>query len=214
MEYGNAEVQKNGDITLVKLRMEPGQALLLKTQQTTSQKTWKYYKEEGEALPLNGKWELSFEKGGPVLPPKAMVSNLGSWTELGPEATAFSGMATYTTHFKAPKGKVDRWKLQLGDVRESAQVWLNGSYVGTAWSVPFELELGSLKKGNNTLTVKVTNLGANRVRDMEIRGQEWKNFYEINMVDKDYKEFDATKWDPMPSGLLGPVSLIPLRMDD
>jgi hypothetical protein len=214
MEYGNAEVQKKGDITMVKLRMEPGRAFLLKTQKTVSQKKWKYYREEGEALPLNGKWELSFEKGGPVLPPKATVAKLGSWTELGPEATAFSGTATYTTHFKAPKGKVDRWKLQLGDVRESAQVWVNGSYVGTAWAVPFELQLGSLKKGKNTMTVKVTNLAANRVRDLEIRGREWKNFYEINMVDKDYKEFDATKWNPMLSGLLGPVSLIPLKMDD
>jgi hypothetical protein len=70
-----------------------------------------------------------------------------------------------------------------------------------------------LKKGKNTLTVKVTNLGANRVRDMEMRGEEWKIFYEINMVDKDYKKFDATKWSPTPSGLLGPVTITPLQQN-
>ena len=31
------------------------------------------------------------------------------------------------------------------------------------------------------------------------------------MVDKDYKKFDATKWNPTPSGLLGPVSITPLK---
>ena len=46
---------------------------------------------------------------------------------------------------------------------------------------------------------------------MELRGEEWKNFYEINMVDKDYKKFDATQWKPMPSGILGPVTLVPLK---
>ena len=56
----------------------------------------------------------------------------------------------------------------------------------------------------------MTNLSANRVRDLELKGKEWKIFYEINMVDKDYNKFDATKWAPMPSGLNGPVSITPL----
>jgi hypothetical protein len=46
---------------------------------------------------------------------------------------------------------------------------------------------------------------------MELKGEEWKIFYEINMVDKDYKKFDATKWNPTPSGLLGPVTITPLK---
>ncbi|MEP6803288.1 MAG: hypothetical protein ABI892_02110, partial [Flavobacterium sp.] len=66
----------------------------------------------------------------------------------------------------------------------------------------------------NILKIQVTNLSANRIRDKEIKGEEWKIFYEINMVDKDYKKFDATKWNLTPSGLLGPVTLTPLQQQN
>ncbi|PHR86084.1 MAG: hypothetical protein COA80_19940, partial [Leeuwenhoekiella sp.] len=83
----------------------------------------------------------------------------------------------------------------------------------TAWSVPFRLRLHDLKPKGNTLKIAVTNLGANRIRAKERRGEEWKNFYEINMVNKDYKPFDASVWELTPSGLLGPVTLIPLNLE-
>ncbi|MCK5464227.1 MAG: hypothetical protein KAI95_14465, partial [Bacteroidales bacterium] len=57
--------------------------------------------------------------------------------------------------------------------------------------------------------IEVTNLSANRLRDLELSGGEWKIFHEINMVDRHYTRFDATGWDPMPSGLLGKVRIIP-----
>ena len=75
------------------------------------------------------------------------------------------------------------------------------------------MNLGQLKNGKNTLTLKVTNLAANRLRAKELRGEEWKTFYEINMVNKDYKPFDAKVWEPTPSGLLGPIELIPLQIE-
>jgi hypothetical protein len=213
-EYGNAIVQKKSDATLVKLHLESGQSFILKTEAIASQQQWKYYQKTDDAITLNGNWELSFDTGGPKLPLNARVSTLESWTKLSPEAEAFSGTATYNLQFDAPNTAADNWNLNLGDVRESAKVWLNGTFIGSVWSVPFTINLGKLKKGKNTLTVKVTNLGANRVRDMERKGEEWKIFYEINMVDKDYKKFDATKWDPTPSGLLGPVTITPLKRNN
>lgn len=210
-EYGNATVKKQSDISFVKLHIEPGQSLILKTENRASQKQWKYFEKIADAIALNGEWNITFDKGGPKLPSKAKVSTLESWTKLNPEAEAFSGSATYTLEFENPNVQVENWSLNLGDVRESAKVWLNGTFIGNVWSVPFQINTGKLKAGKNTLTVQVTNLGANRVRDMEIRGEEWKIFYEINMVDKDYNKFDATKWKPMPSGLLGPVTLTALQ---
>jgi hypothetical protein len=210
-EYGNAVVQKKSDVTLVKLRIESGQSFILKTEDVASQKAWNYFEKIADPIVLKGNWELTFDKGGPKLPSSATIGTLGSWTKLGHDAEAFSGTATYNLKFDAPKTEADNWSLNLGDVRESAKVWLNGTYIGTAWSNPFTINLGKLKKGTNKLTVQVTNLGANRVRDMELRGEEWKIFYEINMVDKDYNKFDATKWDPTPSGLLGPVTITPLK---
>lgn len=208
---GNAIVQKNAENTLVKLRIESGKSLLLKTENTASEKPWKYYDTSAEPIVLKGEWNLTFEKGGPSLPAPAKVNTLDSWTKISPEAEAFSGSAVYTLQFDAPKVAADNWRLNLGDVRESAKVWLNNQYIGQAWSVPFQINLGQLKKGKNELKIQVTNLSANRVRDMEMKGKEWKIFYEINMVDIDYEKFDATRWAPMPSGLLGPVSITPLK---
>lgn len=213
-DFGNAIVQKSAKNTLVKLKIEPGQSYFLKTENTASQKKWNYYEKTADAIVLNGKWQINFDKGGPQLPPAATVSNLESWTKLSPEAEAFSGSATYTLQFDNKNNKAENWNLNLGDVRESAKVWLNDKFIGTAWSVPYQLNIGKLKPGKNTLKIQVTNLSANRVRDMELKGQEWKIFHEINMVDKDYKKFDATKWAPMPSGLLGPVTITPLKQEN
>jgi len=55
----------------------------------------------------------------------------------------------------------------------------------------------------------VTNLMANRLADLERRrGAEWRPFLMVNIH---YKPFDAATWKPTPSGLLGPVRLIPLQ---
>ncbi len=116
--------------------------------------------------------------------------------------------------FNAPisSGASD-WILDLGDVRESARVTLNGQSVGTLWSLPFRTRVGShLKPGRNVLEVEVTNFAANRIRDLDRRGVPWKIMKEINFVDIHYKPFDASKWDVAPSGLLGPVTLPPLRV--
>ncbi|MFI0430313.1 glycosyl hydrolase [Mariniflexile sp. HMF6888] len=210
-KYGNALVKKETNTTLVKLRIEPGQSFILKTETTKSYPNWNYFKASGNPIELKGNWQISFKKGGPELPPSAKINTLQSWTTLSPEAEAFSGTALYTLEFNAPDIEADNWKLNLGDVRESAKVWLNGNYIGDLWSAPFSINLGHLKKGKNELKVQVTNLAANRIRAKELRGEEWKIFYEINMVDKDYNKFDATKWQSMSSGLLGPISIIPLK---
>ncbi|KAF2329815.1 glycosyl hydrolase [Flavobacterium daemonense] len=213
-EFGNAIVQKSANTTLVKIKIAPGESYFLKTENTASQKKWNYYEPTADAIALKGNWKINFDKGGPELPPSATISNLESWTTLGPQAEAFSGSATYTLEFNNPNAKTENWSLNLGDVRESAKVWVNGEFIGTAWSVPYQLNIGKLKSGKNILKIQVTNLSANRIRNKEIKGEEWKIFYEINMVDKDYKKFDATKWAPIPSGLLGPITITPLKQQN
>jgi hypothetical protein len=101
--------------------------------------------------------------------------------------------------------------LNLGDVREVADVRLNGQPLGTAWCLPFRLAIPAtrLKAKGNHLAVAVTNLSANYMRLYDRQHPGWKKFYDINMVDIRYKPFDATAWDALPSGLLGPVTLTP-----
>lgn len=209
-KYGKASIENEGSITKVMVNIPSGKSLFLKTGKSDIP-SWNYYDVAGNAIKIEGDWQLEFLKGGPKLPESASLSSLKSWTELNQEAESFSGTAKYEIVFQNPDIEVDNWLLNLGDVRESAQVWLNDIYLGEAWSVPFTLNTGKLQD-TNKLVVQVTNLAANRIRAKELRGEEWKIFHEINMVDKDYKEFDATNWKPMPSGLLGDVSLTPLKL--
>ena len=58
----------------------------------------------------------------------------------------------------------------------------------------------------------MTNLGANRIKAKEARGEEWKSFYNINMVGLDYKPFDTSKWELLEAGILEDPILIPLKI--
>lgn len=209
---GRALIQKEGSTTLVKVNIPSGKSLFLRTDKVSDLSEWAYYEAAGDEVQIKGDWEIEFLKGGPNLPETTSLSTLQSWTALSQDAESFSGTAQYTTTFDRPDQEADNWQLTLGDVRESAKVWLNGTYLGTAWSVPFTLETGALK-AKNKLVIQVTNLATNRVRAKEMRGEEWKIFHEINMVNKDYEKFDATQWDPMPSGLLGAVTITPLKLE-
>jgi hypothetical protein len=46
---------------------------------------------------------------------------------------------------------------------------------------------------------------------MDQRKVPWKIMREINFVNINYRPFDASNWPLTPSGLLGPVTLTPLR---
>jgi hypothetical protein len=60
------------------------------------------------------------------------------------------------------------------------------------------------------LDVDVTNVSANRIRDLDRRGVVWKTFRDINIVNIDYKPFNAANWPLTDSGLLGPVTITPV----
>ena len=102
------------------------------------------------------------------------------------------------------------WQIDLGDVRESARVYINGQFIGCAWSVPYVLNIDSkvLKSGNNDIRIEVTNLPANRIADLDRRGVKWRKMEEINVVDINYKKTNYDQWEPVKSGLNSGVKLI------
>jgi hypothetical protein len=102
--------------------------------------------------------------------------------------------------------------LSLGDVRESARVRWNGEEVQTLVANPYQCVVRNVRAGKNVLEIDVTNLSANRIRDLDRRKVEWRKFYDINFVNLNYKPFDASEWMLRPSGLLGPVTLEPLAI--
>jgi hypothetical protein len=200
----------------VYLQVAPGQSrLLLTSPQPTIEPTWPYTVAAGDPVPLDGEWTIDFIAGGPALPAPLHTRDLRCWTELGDETVQpFAGTARYRLEFDAPAaGAADTWLLDLGDVRNSARVSLNGDFLATAWSLPFRVPLGDrLRPGRNVLEIEVTNLAANRIRDLDRRGVDWKIMHEINFVDIDYRPFDASAWPTTPSGLLGPVRLVPQQI--
>jgi len=227
---------KNGIAVEVYLQLAPGESLILRTCSAPNYRSllagapgdpspagrllhldpWPYSKSADRPILLEGKWSINFIKGGPDLPPAIESDILKSWTELGgEEAQRFAGTARYRIEFTLPSEKTDGWLLDLGDVRESARVRVNGRDVATAWSRPLHVRVGEfLKPGRNVLELDVTNLAANRIRDLDRRGVKWKIMREINFVDIHYQPFDASPWPLAPSGLLGPVALIPLQNFD
>jgi hypothetical protein len=125
---------------------------------------------------------------------------------------AFSGLATYEVTFSFSPAEKTGYLLHLGRVHESARVRLNGTYLGLFWSIPFEARVGHLlNDGENHLEIEVANLMANRIRAMDRANIPWRIFHEINFVNIDYKPFDASGWEVEPSGLAGPVVLIPVE---
>ena len=165
-------------------------------------------------IPLTGEWQLEFIAGGPALPSPARLHELRSWTELDdPEVGRFAGTARYRLEFDAPGIPAQAWALELGDVREAARVKLNGKQLGGIWAAPFKLRIdGPLRPRGNVLEIEVSNLPANRIRDLDVRKVDWKIMKDTNLVSLSYAKFDASGWEIAPSGLLGPVRLVPLEI--
>lgn len=209
---GLAEIKTTNNGTDIKIDLKPGQTVFLKTNQKTIEASpWKYQTRSDKPIALNNPWSIEFIEGGPILPNPIILDSLHSWTDLDGDYENFSGTSKYSTTFQVENPNASGWMLNLGDVRESARVFLNGEFIGAVFAHPFQIDLsGKVKTGDNKLVIEVTNLSANRIRFLEKSGVEWKIFYEINMVNIHYQPFDAASWDPVASGLISDVQLIPV----
>ena len=119
------------------------------------------------------------------------------------------GTGVYETSFRLDRSKVSKtMAIDLGDVRESARVYINGKEIGCAWAVPYVLTFdGKILKKNNTIRIEVTNLPANRISEMDRKGANWRKFKK-EYYDVRYGLTTYEKWDPMPSGLNSSVKIL------
>jgi len=195
------------------VELEPGQSIIVHvlSEFRPAKQQNRKYQPTAISTKIQGNWNVRFVEGGPKLPPPFSTDKLASWTELGgEEAQRFAGTALYTITFDAPGGKAGDYAIDLGKVCQSARVRLNGSDdLCTLIIPPFRVPRVHLKDANNHLEVEVTNTSANRIRDLDRRKVPWKNFYDTNVVNLNYKPFDASDWPLADSGLLGPVTLVP-----
>ena len=199
----------------VYLQLDPGESAVVRVypEQRLSGPAWPYLQTAGAPVELEGTWHVEFIEGGPELPGEFNTDRLASWTEFGDDAAKrFAGTARYELTFDAPGDEAESRLLDLGEVCHSARVELNGRDLGTLIQPPYRVPVDDLKRSGNTLVVEVTNLSANRIRDLDVRGVDWKRFHNINFVNLDYKPFDASDWPVRDSGLLGPVTLTPAEI--
>jgi hypothetical protein len=160
---------------------------------------------------IDGPWEVRFPYGWGA-PPSKVFSKLISWTE-DPEdgIKYFSGIAAYHKEFKIPADLLapdQHLVLDLGRVREVADVYLNGKPLGILWKPPFRLDITrAAKPGKNRLIVEVANLWSNRIVG-DAKLPENQRYTRTNIT-------SPRTWGPpwqeaplLESGLIGPVRLL------
>jgi len=131
-------------------------------------------------LTINGPWEVHFPPGWNA-PAKVTFPRLQSWTASADSGVKyFSGTATYIRDFDVPadlpRSRRELW-LDLGAVKNLAEVSLNGKSLGILWKSPFQADVtDAIRSGRNTLEIKVTNLWPNRlIGDEQLPADcEWK----------------------------------------
>lgn len=196
------------------LQLRSGESIILQSfnKPIKNVEKWQYISEKPGVIDINHGWKLHFKESEPKIDKTFDIDTPSSWTLLD-DSIAKKTMATgvYTNTIDVNKANTDDWILDLADVRESARVYINHNYVGTLWAVPYRLKVGKwLKEGNNIIEIEVTNLPANRISEMDRKGEKWRIFNEINVVNLNYKDIPYNNWQPMPSGLNGNVKLIPI----
>ncbi len=176
---------------------------------------------------IGGEWSLSFPPDWGA-PSSVTLDNLISWTDhTNAGVRYFSGTATYEKEIEIPAERLaagrELW-LDLGTVKNFAEVSLNGQSFGVLWKPPFRANItAAAKPGANKLIVKVTNLWPNRIigdeqlpPDVEWNGKELKAWPQWLLDNKPSPtgRLTFTTWHHytkdsplLESGLLGPVTL-------
>jgi hypothetical protein len=154
---------------------------------------------------VDGPWQINFP---PDLgaPPSATFQKLTDWKDNPDEGIKyFSGTATYSKSIEVSaawlKPGAHVW-IDLGSVKNLAEVSVNGKALGIVWKQPYRVDATSaLKPGANSLEVKVTNGWANR-----IIGDRQSNVTKTyTFTSPKFYKASSPLW---ASGLLGPVQVV------
>ncbi len=179
-------------------------------------------------LDLAGPWDLGFPPGWGA-PPQITLPSLISWTDSTDQGVKyFSGTATYTKEMDIPAEMLSAghslW-LDLGRVKNLAEVYVNGQSLGILWKPPFRVNITqAARPGNNQLVIKITNLWPNRLigdeqlpDDREWDGKHLKAWPQWLLDGKPSPtgRYTFTTWHHwtkddalLDSGLLGPVQVV------
>jgi hypothetical protein len=157
-------------------------------------------------MELHGPWTVAFDPkwGGPA---SVTFDNLASWTDRPePGIRFYSGTAVYRKTFELLQSAIGNPQsailLDLGEVRELAEVKVNGQSCGIVWTPPFRVDITrALKPGPNELVVEVVNFWPNRIiGDAGLPPQQRLTRTNIRRL--------TAETPLMRSGLFGPVTVL------
>ena len=197
--------------TTVPLSLKPNDAVFVVFRKKTESSSLKLAQQvETPLTSIDGAWNVSFQphRGAPA---QIVLDQLTSWSEnSNPGVKYFSGTGSYTKTIEASadwfKDGSQIW-LDLGSVKNLAEVVVNGKSLGIVWKTPFRVNVTEvLKQGENALEIKVTDLWVNRlIGDMQSGV--------TNKITYTTMQFYQANSPLLPSGLLGPVKLVSLSED-
>lgn len=187
----------------------------------TMEKTKSNFPKLTELIDLGDAWKVTFDLlwGGPGNVEFPKLINWINSTEDG--IKYYSGKATYRKDFDLNskiKGEVkaehkgERLFLDLGNVKNVAEVRLNGKNLGILWCAPWRVEItNSVKPTGNSLEIDIINLWANRVVG-DLNLPKDKRYTKTH----DAFRFEMLKSDTplLESGLLGPARIVTSSITD
>ena len=182
------------------LNLAPGQSVLV-SQVATKSKVQRVGDKVISPIEPISKVSISFPD---KLLKSSMLDSLQYWTR-DSSTHDYWGKGTYAFDFELTSEQLPQAKvLHFDQVRDWVRVKINGIDLGIVWSLPYQIQIpAGLLKSTNHIELEVTNVSANRIRKLDRERVNWKNFYEINFVDIQYKPFDASSWEVTESGLQG-----------
>ena len=192
--------------TVVPLSFDSWEAYFVVFGENTRDESFELPKTTEQTLAtVSGPWIVSFQPNRGA-PESAVFDTLVSWTENADSSIKyFSGTATYKNSFALEADAGDNQvQLDLGAVNYIAEVTVNGQTLGILWKSPYKIDITkAIKKGQNELEVKVTNVWANRLIGDAQPGVDKKiTFTTMPLV--------GPNQALLPSGLMGDVKVISL----
>ena len=192
--------------TTVPLKLEPWGTVFVVFRHPTKAASRSLPKEvESQLATVEGPWTVSFQPDRGA-PPSITLEKLTAWNESADQGVKyFSGTATYTNSFQVQTdccSAAHKVWIDLGDVKNLAEVLVNGKSLGVVWHAPFRVNAtAAMKPGKNEIIVRVTNAWVNRlIGDQQPDATTKYTFADV----KPYKADSPL----LPSGLLGPVVVI------
>lgn len=203
-EFFKSKINQHKEYTSIEINLNGNQSLFIIFSQEKLRYNIKLYnknKIQKEKI-LNLKWNVKFFNVLNKEEYNVQIVNLTSWTDFNnDDIRYFSGTAKYSSSFYFnDNDKRHRIILDLGEVFNVAELFINGKFVSTLWIKPYEIDITNyLINGENLIEIYITNSWYNRFyRELQSEQQSERIMFITNFVLNEGLE---------KAGLVGPIKL-------